>query len=368
MNKITQILIPFLKTSDYRGLLLYQQSNLVNDLPLISDLFELVMQHDNFFPCREIDSSYIEFSNKYGWKTTVVRKTLLPDLEKMGLIKKKGKNWDFISLTESGLAFLNCKLEQREEEIEKAHRFRKKNDEKFSSFINRMKTLIEELGHLYWWEIWMCMRLDVDYIVVKNSIIEIRKKCKENRNQKIFIDEVTKLLNEHNVKGKKQNGAIDFHNILNKVTSFGIKAVFFHFSVSGKGRDIVYKSFFNSGSNKPVRTNKRSEFYLKNSEKKHFDYHHIIAFAHVKYNLNLQSLIDDDKNLLPILPEDHKKFPKKNNEFLSLKVEEGKLRFYSYENPKKFIEITNISHLELSKVESFGVSHNKMLIEKILKK
>jgi len=369
MNKISNALKPFLNTSDYRGINLYQHSGLVDDPNLIFDFFQTVINYDNFFPCKETDLPYINFSNKYGWKTYVLRKNLFSDLEKMGLIQRHGKNWDFLSLTSSGKNFLNCDTDYKKNlELEKAHRFRKDNNKEFSDFIDRMRLLIKELGILYWWEIWMSMRLDVEIDVVKKSIIEIRQTCRESRNQKIFIDEVTKLINEHNIEGKKQNGRIDFRNILTKVCSFGIKAVFFHFSVSGNGRETIFKSFFNTGSHKPKRTNKRNEFYLMESDKNDYEYHHAVPFIHVKYNQSLQPLIDDDANLIPLYSVDHEKFPKKNNKFLHLKVDEGKIRFYSYDNIEEYIEIEKNSHLNFEKLRKIGMEHNRKLLEKLLGK
>jgi hypothetical protein len=212
------------------------------------------------------------------------------------------------------------------------------------------------------------MRLDYKFENIKKTIKQIREiyRFKGNKNFHNFTQNVTKDFSAFNKKGKKQNGAIDFDNIINKVTSFGVKASFFFFKVDGDGLQIRFKSSFNTGENRLNRKNKRSSFYLSEGENKSdFEYHHIVPFANVHNNHHLQSMIDDDKNLIPLKKSDHDKFPKMNNSFVKLIVQNSSIKFYCLENPQSYIEIENTKHLNLEKLEKLGVIFNNSLTEKI---
>lgn len=370
MNKLVPIILPLLETHDYRGTTIYQHSKLVDDLVLIEDFFERVLHNNNKFPCKESDLNYRQFCEDYGWATTVPRKTLFPDLEKMGLISReslKKDNWDFVCLTERGKLFLSCG--DKRICMESAHRYRKEFDQAFQQFIERMEKIVKDFGVIFWWEVWLCMRLDIDIVMTENIVRNIRKiyGYRSNKNWHIFTQKVTNDFMLFNKKGKKQNGSIDFHNIINKVTSFGIKASFFFFKVDGEGKEMRFKSSFNNGENKLTRKNKRGALYLKyNPQSLSLEYHHIIPFVNANYAPKLQELIDDDKNLIPLSVSDHSKFPNKNNTFLEIEVRDQGLRFNCIENKGIYIDIENIDHLNLDVLKNQGMHHNKELLKKIV--
>ena len=175
MNRLTKHIGYLINTNEYRGIPLYQQSRLVDDVELIEFVLKYIYDNGNDMPCKETDIEYIQLSEIYGWNTKVIRKNLFPDLDAMGLIKRcnLGKNWSRVCITESGINFLEC--DDKRLCLETAHRNRKSLDSEFTEFVNRLEILIDELGQIYWWEIWMSMRLDINFQQIKSTIINIRK-------------------------------------------------------------------------------------------------------------------------------------------------------------------------------------------------
>lgn len=365
MNKLTKHIEYLITTNKYRGISLYQQSRLVDDVDLIEFVLKYIYDTGNDMPCKETDIEYINLSDIYGWDTTVIRKTLFPDLGEMGLIKRcnLGKNWSRVCVTKSGVEFL--KSEDKRLSIERAHRNRKSLNLEFGEFIDRLDILVQELNQIFWWEVWMCMRLDVDFQQIKQTVKDIRKIFKLKNNSRIGVETVTKLFLEHNKKGIKQNGSIDFGNLINKINSFGIKATFFFFKVDNDGKYMTFKSQFCTTQNKVNRSYSRSPFVLKNGVPSDYEYHHIIPFDNAHYYQNLHTDIDSTLNLIPLTHNDHSKFPNKSNYYVKFMVENNKIRFYSIKNSNDFIELENTDHLNLEKIKTECLPFNQKLVKKI---
>jgi hypothetical protein len=339
---------------------------LVDDVELIDFVLRYIYDNGNDMPCRETDIEYVQLSEIYGWNTKVIRKNLFTDLNRMGLIKRcnSGKNWSRVCVTESGIDFLKC--DDKRLCLEQAHRNYKSSDSEFTEFINRLENLIDELGQIYWWEVWMSMRLDIDFQKIKLTIVNIRKEFKLKNNSRYGIETITKLFNAHNKKGVKQNGTIHFGNLLNKVNSFGIKATFFFFKVDNEGQYMTFKSQFCTAQNKVKRTYNRTSFILKNGSPSDYEYHHIVPFDNAHYNQHLHNEIDSILNLIPLMKDDHSRFPNKSNFYVKLKIENNKLKFYSIKDNDDFIEILNTNHLNIEKLKTSFISHNEKLLKEII--
>lgn len=366
MNKLTKHIDYLINTTKYRGIDVYQQSRLVDDVELIGFILKYIYDHDNDMPCRETDIEYIQLSEIYGWDTKVIRKNLFTDLDRIGLIKRSnsGKNWSRVCVTESGIDFLEC--DDKRLCLEAAHRNRKSSDSDFATFINRLEILIDEFNQIYWWEVWMAMRLDIDIQRIKITIINIRKEFKLKNNSRYGIETITKLFIAHNKTGVKQNGTINFENLRNKVNSFGVKATFFYFKVDNNGQYMTFKSQFCTAQNKVKRTYSRTSFVLKNGVPSDYEYHHIVPFDNAHYNQHLHTEIDSILNLIPLIKDDHIKFPNKSNFYVKLKIENERLKFYSIKDSDDFIEISNTNHLNIEKIKNMFVPHNDVLLNKVI--
>ena len=371
MNKLTPNIKYLLNTTKYRGLNLFQQTRLTDNVEFLVCFLSTLRTYTNGMTSKCNDVEITELVKKlYGFKGVScygIRKNLFPDLEKLKFIKRsgRGKNWDKVHITQYGIEFLDESDNFKKKTlIETAYRRYRKEVLEFSEFMNRLEILVTKYGELVWWEIWMCMRLDIDFNTIIDIAENIRKKFKIKRNIHKGIDEVTKLFLEHNVKSKKKNGSIDFGNIINKVTSFGTKATFFFFSVSGSGRYMTFKGQFDTSINKAQRTYKRDPYYIINGNDKGLEYHHVVPFENVHYNLQLHEQIDSLNNLLPISVEDHAKFPKTNNQFVKMKIENSKIRFYNLLGDN-YIEIVDDKHLNIKLLKQEMINFNKKLVEKV---
>lgn len=373
MNKLTKFITDLkLGEKGYRGIDLFQQTGLTNNVDCIVDTLRIVSQYGDKMPCRCDDIEMLSMVQRLdgysGASCKGIRKNFFPDLESLGFVKRhgRGKNWDYISVTEYGLELINeTNVFIRQEIIEQGYRrFRNQNTE-FRDFLWRLKEVTDLFGGVYWWEVWMCMRLDVDFHTLVTKMVGIRKEFRIKKNTLKGINEVTKLFSEHNKKGVKRNGSIDFDNVLNKVTSFGIKATFFFFSVEGRGRMTIIKSQFDTSTKKAQRTYKRNPYYIVDGNDKGLEYHHIVPFENVHYNLKVHDMIDCRDNLIPITPEDHLKFPKSNNDFVKVMIIDGQVRFYSLNKKEKFIQLENTNHLNIDLIQKHMVEFNKKLITKI---
>jgi len=371
MNNLTTYITPLLNTHDYRGDEHFQQTRLTDNVQLITQFLSVLVTFINGMPCRCTDVEIIDLVEKLslfnGVSCDSIRKTLFPDLEKLQLIKRsgRGRNWDKVHITEYGVEFLNESDEfEKKVLIERAYRRYRKNNLEFADFVRRLEVLVTKYGEITWWEVWMCMRLDVNFDTIIQITENIRKKFNLKKNIRKGIDEVTKLFIEHNVKGKKKNGVINFDNIINKVTSFGTKATFFFFSVSGSGRYMTFKGQFDTSINRAQRTYKRDPYYIINGNDEGLEYHHIVPFENVHYNLHLHEQIDSRDNLLPISAQEHNKFPKTNNQFVRMKINNGKVRFYNLSGDD-YIEITDDEHLNIELLEKEMIKFNNRLVEKV---
>ncbi len=371
MNKLTSFISDLiLDDKKYRGIPLFQHTGLTDNVNCIVDLLCEVSKFPNGMPCKcdSTDmSNLVESLNGYsGASCDGIRKNFFPDLETLGFIKRggRGRNWDFVYITNYGIELISETDDfKRKLIIQNAYHRHRFNNKEFCEFINRVECVVGEFGNALWWEVWMCMRLDIEFDVLKNKMVGIRKMFRIKRNTLRGIKEVTKLFLEHNNKqGQKQNGVIDFNNVINKVSCFGIKATFFFFSVEGTGKMVIMKSQFDTTTKKAQRTHKRDPFYVKNNEDTGLEYHHIVPFENVHYNLTIHEKIDCRENLLPITKNDHNKFPKVNNSYVLLKVVEGKVRFYSLSDINSYIEIENDEHLNIELIREKMVDYNKKLI------
>lgn len=371
MNKLTPYISDLsLGGKGYRGFDMTQQTRLTNNIECIVDTLNIIASYTEGMPCR-LDSYemrlMVESLKEYpGVSPKGVRKNFFPDLEMLGFVKRSGKhnNWDFVHITNYGLEMIleNDDFKRKVIIQEAYHRYRLENKD-FFEFIQRLEKVVICFGNALWWEVWMCMRLDVEFNELINKMISIRKEFRIKKNTLRGIQEVTKMFLEHNNKNaKKQNGAIDFDNIINKVSSFGVKATFFFFSVEGSGRMMIIKGQFDTSTKKAQRTHKRNPFYVKNNEDVGLEYHHIVPFENVHYNLTIHEKIDCRENLIPITKNDHNKFPKVNNPYVLLKVVEGKVRFYSLSDINSYIEIENDEHLNIELIREKMVDYNKKLI------
>jgi hypothetical protein len=373
MNKLTPYISDLnLGAKGFRGIEITQQSRLTDNIQCIVDTLSVIARYDNGMPCRcdsdEISILIEQLSQYNGISCDSIRKTFFPDLEILGFVKRggKGRNWDFIHITNYGTELISENDDfKRKLIIQNAyHRYRSENKEMFE-FIKRLEEVINYFGNALWWEVWMSMRLDVNFDKLMNKMILIRKEFRIKKNTLRGINEVTRLFMEHNKEGKKQNGVIDFENIINKVTSFGIKATFFFFSVEGSGRTMIIKGQFDTSTKKAQRTYKRDPYYIIDGDDKGLEYHHIVPFENVHYNLNLHNMIDSRDNLIPITSKDHSKFPKSNNDFVKIIIVDGQVRFYSLSKKDEFIQLDNSHHLNILLIEKHMVEFNKKLIIKL---
>lgn len=373
MNKLTKFITDLkLGEKGYRGIDLFQQTGLTNNVDCIVKTLRIISEYGDKMPCKcdddEMLSMVQQLDGYSGASCDGIRKNFFPDLESLGFVKRhgRGKNWDYISVTEYGLELINeSDMFIRQEIIEKGYRRFRNNNVEFSNFLGRVKEVTDLFGGAYWWEVWMCMRLDVDFHTLVNKMVGIRKEFRIKKNTLKGINEVTKLFSEHNKKGVKRNGSIDFDNVLNKVTSFGIKATFFFFSVEGRGRMTIIKSQFDTSTKRAQRTYKRDPYYIINGNDFGLEYHHIVPFENVHYNLKIHDMVDSRDNLIPITHDDHSKFPTRNNDFVNMRVIEGKVRFYSLTKTSEYIQLDNTSHLNIKKLQNDMVTFNKKLISEV---
>lgn len=369
MNKLTKYINDLISVNDYRGENLYQQNRLTDNIDFLVALLTFIKDFDHGMPSKCHNIEMINMVNKLdgfnGVSCDAIRKNVFPDLEKMGFVGRigKGRNWDNVSITNYGIDFLNkLNNNDRKISIESAHRRYRDENKSMSEFIDRLTTLTDIFGDVFWWEVWMSMRLDVNFTIILDKIRGIRKEFKLKKNIHRGIDSVTKLFLEHNKKGIKRNGVINFDNIINKVTSFGTKATFFFFSVRGKGKNFIIKGQFDTSTTKAKRNYKREPFYVIDGNDKGLEYHHIVPFENVHYNLKLHEKIDGRDNLIPITPTDHVKFPRVDNPYMLIKIVNNKVRFYSVSDEKDYLEIDNDKHLNINLIRKHMIDYNKKLV------
>lgn len=375
MNKLTPYISDLnLGVKGFRGIELFQQSRLADNVQCIVDTLTIITQYDNGMPCR-CDSDemgmMVQSLNHYnGISCDSIRKTLFKDLELLGLVKRsgKGKNWDFVHITNYGIELINETDDfERKRIIQQSyHRLRSENQEVLE-FVERLQIVTDYFGNALWWEVWMCMRLDVDFNKLMYKMSNIRKQFRIKKNTLMGINQITKLFMEHNRGGKKQNGVINFDNIINKVTSFALKATFFYFSVEGSGKMVTIKSLFDNSTKRAQRTYKRDPYYITDGNDEGLEYHHIVPFENVHYNLKIHNMVDSCDNLIPITPNDHSKFPNSNNDYVKLVIVDGQVRFYSLSNKDKYIQLSNIERLNIPLIEQQMCKFNKELVKKTFK-
>lgn len=372
MNKLTPYLTDLnLGTKGFRGVELFQQSRLFENIQCIVDTLNIIKQYDNGMPCRCNSNEMgimVELLNYHnGISCKSIRKTLFPDLELLGYVKRsgKGKNWDVVHITNYGNDLINetDDFERKRIMQESYHRCRSENQDLFE-LIKRIEIVTDYFGNALWWEVWMCMRLDLEFDKLMDKMGNIRKQFHIKKNTLMGINQVTNLFIEHNKKGKKQNGVINFDNIINKVTSFALKTTFFFFSVEGSGRMVTIKNLFDNSTKKAQRTYKRDPFYTIDGNDKGLEYHHVVPFENVHYNLKIHSMVDNCHNLIPITPNDHSKFPNSNNDYVKLVIVDGQVRFYSLSNEDEYIQLSDIQHLNIPLIEQQMCKFNKELVKK----
>lgn len=127
---------------------------------------------------------------------------------------------------------------------------------------------------------------------------------------------------------------------------------------------IIIKSLFDTSTKKAQRTYKRDPYYIIDGNDEGLEYHHIVPFENVHYNLKIHSMIDSRDNLIPITPNDHLKFPKSNNDFVKIVIVDNQIRFYSLSKKDEFIQLSNNNHLNMLLIEKHMVEFNKKLINK----
>ena len=231
MNKLTPIISKYL-TSKYRGVDCFQNENVLSDISNIYNILDYINQNGNCVDVKTNSDSFKNFCESTELTGNVLRKNVFPTLERIGLISKvnTGKSWNNICLTKSGISLLNLDDEDQEEAIRCAFRTLL-NDSEFGQVIKRIKSLINDCswGKITWWEVWFCLRLDIDFEVVKSDVKSIRSLYKlKSISNKIDLEKITDDFSQHSVKqgeynpylnciASKGNGTIDFNNLINIV-------------------------------------------------------------------------------------------------------------------------------------------------------
>jgi hypothetical protein len=383
MNKLTPIITKYL-TRKYRGVDCFQNETYLNDISNIYNILEYINQSGGFVDVKIGSNSYKQFCKNVGLTEKELRKNIFPTLEKIGLIKKSHskKYWDKVFLTESSISMLEI---SDDEELSESIRFAFRTllyDQEFGEVIKRIKSLINDCcwGKICWWEVWFCLRLDIDFEIVKSDVKSIRNLYKLKTINKLSLEKISSDFDEHTINqgeynpyldcvASKNNGTIDFKNLRNKISN-GLGTKLNHYGLHVENTTILMTVDVQmSRNNKKINRNykRTSDILVGNYTPSDFDYHHIVPFDNSHFNPNLHKDIDDVRNLIPITKEDHEKFPNKKNHYLIANItNDNKIRFLSVYNINDYIEIDNTYHINLIKFKDVYIPYNKNLYTKIM--
>jgi hypothetical protein len=391
MNKITDTIIKYLNSGEvkivhptlnvelcpgeYRGTCPFQNEKVLESVNFIKDFLKFVTENGNCIDLRWKSESLKNICETFDLTENELKKNILVTLYRLGLISSRTNNWDYICVTEIGAEHIDDEIEIFEEFIRTRVRSLVFNDEKNKSSIIRIKDLIEIWGVIYWWEIWFCLRTDIDFETIKNDIKTIRKMFNLSKTKYIpsKLNEITRLFDEHNITKRlypnlkliRKKTTLDFVNLRAMISnSWGNRFAFFSLKPQGQGQDFTLQSLFERNTKKVKRTLKKDTSYLKSDTTFGLDCHHIIPHDYGHYNPELHSLIESIENGILITEKDHNKFPKKDNEFVKLEVIENQIIFKSYKDSKKCVVLEDVDHIDLKKFES-RVCFNKKLVKKL---
>jgi hypothetical protein len=380
MNKLTPIIKKYL-TEKYRGHECFQNETWINDIYNIYNFLTYINERDGRVEVSSGSKSCEYFYNEMGLTEYGLRKNVFPTLERIGLIKRigKGNSWNFVEITESGKSItLLIDDEDIEESVRRSFRTLL-SDKDFSQVIKRIKDLNVDWGKITWWETWFCLRLDIDFDVVRSDVKSIRSLYKIKTITKNILDQITNDFDEHEVKqgdfnsflnvlAIKNKGTLDFNNLRNKISNgLGTKLVHYGLRVDNSALYFTVDLQQSRNSRKVSRKYKRTDDILISGKISDFDYHHIVPFDNSHFNPELHKDIDDIKNLIPITYEDHKKIPTKGNHYLILNVSnDGKIRFHSYRDLSDYIELKTINHINIEKLKEMYIPYNRELYKKVI--
>ena len=380
MNKLTKIIEKYL-TEKYRGHECFQNETWLNDMNNIYNFLTYIADNGDIVEVKSGSKSCEDFYSAMELTEYGLRKNMFPTLERIGLIKRigRGNSWDFVEITEAGKKVTMIDDDEVIEEAIRASFRTLLNDKEFGQVIKRIKTLNVDWGKITWWETWFCLRLDIDFDIIKSDIKAIRYLYKIKTITKGILDQVTKDFDEHQVKqgdfnnflnvvAIKSKGTIDFNNLRNKISNgLGVKLVYYGLRVDNSALYMTVDLQQSRNSRRVVRNYKRTDNLLIDGKISDFDYHHIVPFDNSHFNPELHKDIDDVKNLIPITNEDHKKIPTKGNHYLVLNVsKEGKVRFHSYKDLSDYIEIETVNHIDLEKLKEVYIPYNRELYKKVI--
>ena len=392
MNKITSVILKYLSNGDvlqkhpkldislspgkYTGVCPFQKEKFLERITLIQDILQYIHENNNCLDLRWESNSLNKTCEIFELTPKSLKKNVLVTLERLGLIIRINDNWDYVCLSELSVE----KLEVDEWEFEEFIRTRIREvgkEPNVRSAIERLKKLIDIWGGpIYWWEIWFCLRVDVDFNLVIKDVRDIRKMFGLSKTIYVpsKINEVTNLFDEHNMtpnlyphlKLVKASTTIDFINLRNMISSaWGNRFAAFNFKLQGKGDSFTLDSLYSREPKKVKRMLPKNKSYLNYEPNEKLDCHHIIAHNYGHYLPEYHSDIENSLNGILITKKDHNKFPKKNNPYVVLEVTNQTLIFKSYENPNKYIQLEDAGHLDLEKLKLEHMPFNQKLVKKM---
>ena len=379
MNKLTPVIEKYL-TLRYRGINCFQNETFCNDINNIYNTLCYISDNGGEVEVSPKSESYKKFYEYLGETELTLRKNIFPTLERIGLIERKGLIWDKIRLTPISYEIIELSDDEDiEESIRNSFRTLLKDTE-FGEAIYRMKKLIEIWGKITWWEIWFCIRIDINFDVIKEDVKSIRSLYRMKTVNKTDLEKITEDFDAHEIsKGEmnpwinsiavKNNGTIDLNNLRNKISN-GLGTKLAHYGLRADNTASLFTVDLQQSRNsrKVSRNYKRTSDILIMGNISDYDYHHIVPFDNSHFNPDLHKEIDHINNLIPITHDDHKKFPNKSNHYLILDVSNNKIKFKSIHDTSKFIEIEEIRHLNIDRISEAYVPYNKILVNKITKK
>jgi hypothetical protein len=392
MNQITPIIEKYLKSGEvpithptlnvvlypgeYRGNCPFQNEKILEDVNFIKDLLKFIMENGNCVQLSWSSLTLRKVCQLFDVTENELKKNILVTLARLGLIYSKTKNWDYVCVSDIAINHIDDDIESFEEFVRSCVRSLVNEDKKTRDSIDRIKKLIEIWGTIYWWEIWFCLRTDINFKQVMEDVREIRKMFGVSKTKHIpsKINQITNLFDEHNITKRlypglslrKKSTTLDFVNLRAMISnSWGNRFAFFNLKPQGKGDSFTLDSLFNRESKKVKRLLKKDTSYLTEKITEDLDNHHIVAHDYGHYLPEYHDLIENNLNGILISKSDHNKFPKKNNDYVILEIVGKSVFFRSYENPKNYIILEKTEHLDLVKIKENHIPFNKKLTKKI---
>jgi hypothetical protein len=392
MNKITKIILKylsngkvsqkhpkldiFLSPGEYTGVCPFQKEKVLERITLIQEVLQWIHYNENCLDLRWDSNSLNKTCEIFELTPNELKKNILVTLERLKLISRTNRNWDYVCLTE--LSIKNLEVDEYEfEELIRTQIREIGKEPNVKDAIERLKKLNGIWGGpIYWWEIWFCLRVDIDFNLVIEDVRDIRKMFGLSKTKYVpsKIDEITKLFDEHNMTKRlypsldlvKGETTIDFPNIRNMISNaWGNRFAAFNFKFQGKGDSFILDSLYNREPKKVKRMLRKDISYLTYQPTEKLDCHHIVAHDYGHYRPELHSLIENSLNGILISKKDHNKFPKKNNDYVILEITNESIVFRSYNDCEKYIKLDDIGHLDLEKIKLECIPFNMKLVKKL---